>query len=90
MMNIALIHGVISSGSGTDFYLQNSGTTFTAANEIHCVASGDVAIYAATVVSTPGRVVVIKGAYDSANNRILVEMLNSTKDYREIGSPMDL
>jgi hypothetical protein len=90
MTNVVLIQGVISSGSGNDFYLQNSGAVFAAAKEVHCVASGDVAIYAATVVSQRGRVVIVKGAYDPENNRIIVETINSTKDSREIGSAMDL
>jgi hypothetical protein len=89
MMNVVLIQGAISSGSGSDFYIQNSGATFTAVNEVRCVASGDVAIYAATVVGDRGRIVIVKGAYDSANNRIIVETINSTKDSREIGSAME-
>jgi hypothetical protein len=90
MMNVILIQGAISSGSGSDFYIQNSGPTFAAANEVHCVASGDVAVYAATIVGNRGRVVIIKGAYDPANNRVVVETINSTKDFREIGSATDL
>lgn len=88
-MNVILIQGAISSGSGSDFYIQNSGATFTAAHEVHCVATGDVAVYASTVVGNRGRVVIVKGAYDPANNRIIVETINSTKDSREIGSAME-
>jgi hypothetical protein len=89
MVNVVVLQGAAIPGSGSVFYLQILGGSFSGAHDVEVRVSGSVAEYVQTVIES-GLLCVVKGQYvpSASQSYVQAESVAFLRDKLDSGDPL--